>query len=596
MSGPVRVAILGGGCAGMAAAWRLTRDVWHRQKFEVDLYQQGWRLGGKGATGRNARHGLRIEEHGLHVWLGWYRNAFEMTRDVYEHWTPPQGAWLRTIDDAFEPTYNSTLMTAPVAGTQTPWSLRSPPRRGKPWDARWQPPGAVDRVDWLVNDGVNGLRELARNPRAALSMGSGGLALVTTIARGLLADVVPNGSAGWDALDDLDLREWLARHDRTGHVPTSPPVTGIYNLAFAYPDGSPTFDGGAVAAGPGIRTMLKMLLAYRGAPFWKMTAGMGDTIFAPAYQVLRERGVRFRFFRRVESLGVDDHGRIDAIRLARQAITRGEYSPLLERDGLRFWPEEPLWDQLAEAPSALGHDYEAPHGPTVGEETLRLGDDYDVVVNAIPVPAHTTIASELMARSERYRRMVENHDSAAIAVAQFWWGPTVEELGWKNQRTVMSNHVGHFATWAEMSEVARAEFWPEPPGHIAYLCDVGSADGISTWEDGVEAVRARARAWFDEDLPRLLPAASESDLIHGPLDRGESAFDAQFFRLNFRPSDRYVLSLPGSIKHRMWPEESGFENLYLAGDWTRSSIDGGSVEAAAESGVRAADALIDRYF
>jgi len=62
---PIKVAIVGGGCAGITAAFELTRPV-HEGKYEVTVYQLGWRLGGKGASGRGPSD--RIEEHGLHLW------------------------------------------------------------------------------------------------------------------------------------------------------------------------------------------------------------------------------------------------------------------------------------------------------------------------------------------------------------------------------------------------------------------------------------------------------------------------------------------------------------------------------------------------
>ena len=54
----------------------------------------GWRLGGKGASGRNAAHGSRIEEHGLHIWFGFYDNAFLTMRQCYEELAraPPTAA------------------------------------------------------------------------------------------------------------------------------------------------------------------------------------------------------------------------------------------------------------------------------------------------------------------------------------------------------------------------------------------------------------------------------------------------------------------------------------------------------------------------
>jgi uncharacterized protein with NAD-binding domain and iron-sulfur cluster len=84
---PIRVAIIGGGCAGVAAAWHLSRN----SKYEVSVYERSWRLGGKGASQRAADG--RILEHGLHVWLGFYENAFRMMRDCYavverQNWGP----------------------------------------------------------------------------------------------------------------------------------------------------------------------------------------------------------------------------------------------------------------------------------------------------------------------------------------------------------------------------------------------------------------------------------------------------------------------------------------------------------------------------
>ena len=72
---------------------------------------------------------------------------------------------------------------------------------------------------------------------------------------------------------------------------------------------------------------------------------------------------------------------------------------------------------------------------------------------------------------------------------------------------------------------------------------------------------------------------------------GEARFDSQFFRANFQPTERYVLTRAGSVCSRLRSDESGFSNLKLAGDWTRNGIDGGSVEAAATSGMQASRAI-----
>ena len=47
-----RVAVLGGGPAAMAAAFELTATEELREAYEVTVHTLGWRLGGKGASGR----------------------------------------------------------------------------------------------------------------------------------------------------------------------------------------------------------------------------------------------------------------------------------------------------------------------------------------------------------------------------------------------------------------------------------------------------------------------------------------------------------------------------------------------------------------
>ena len=57
-----RVAILGGGMAGLTAAWSLSEPE-ARDDVEICVFERAASLGGKGASTRGI-HG-RIEEHGL---------------------------------------------------------------------------------------------------------------------------------------------------------------------------------------------------------------------------------------------------------------------------------------------------------------------------------------------------------------------------------------------------------------------------------------------------------------------------------------------------------------------------------------------------
>jgi uncharacterized protein with NAD-binding domain and iron-sulfur cluster len=607
----LRVAVLGGGCGGVAAAFRLSRTPELRERIEVTLYQQGFRLGGKGATGRNAARAFRIEEHGLHFWLGFYRRSFSMMRECLEEWralpanvaSAVPAAHVR-IEDMFSPHYKLSLCAGEARdGRPDIWHLALPPRPGRPWDdvgpldvlaypavlARWVTQDAWVEVLRHRDTPVADLRRQARIMAA----------LAATIVRGLVIDVVPRGwQKGMDRLDDLDLRAWLARHGASAsEVNDAPPVRAIYDLAFAYPDGVSGRGRGEVAAGAALQVLLRILFAYRGAPFWRMRAGMGDTVFAPLYDVLAARGVRVAFFHRATGLRVGASGRrIARVELREQARVRGSYDPLVAVGGRRCWPGAPRWDALEDgaALAASNADFEA-SAYTGGVKDVALVDreDFDAVVLAIPVGALPSIAGELIREHAPFGAMIDGARTVATWAMQLWLRPSLEELGWGGGSTVMTSFGAPFGSWADMTEVAGAEGWPQHdrPGAVVYFCDVArpSAEGRTARDE----VERGARRFCAEQLPKLWPAMAA--LARGDESMFVGGLGDQYFRANVEPSERYVLSVPGSTRLRLRPDESGFENLFLAGDWTRTSINGGSVEAAVESGSACADAIVARF-
>jgi uncharacterized protein with NAD-binding domain and iron-sulfur cluster len=126
-----RVAILGGGAGSMTAAYYLSCTPERRARFEVTVYQIGWRLGGKGASGRRASAAQRIEEHGLHVWGGFYHNAFRSMRECYQALGRPADAPLSSVDTAFLPAPD-VFWEELVDGEWHHWPVVVPPTTGKP--------------------------------------------------------------------------------------------------------------------------------------------------------------------------------------------------------------------------------------------------------------------------------------------------------------------------------------------------------------------------------------------------------------------------------------------------------------------------------
>jgi uncharacterized protein with NAD-binding domain and iron-sulfur cluster len=132
---PTSVVIIGGGPAGVAAAFWLTAPE-QNNRYQVTLYTQGWRLGGKCASGRNHSEADRIEEHGLHMLMGCYQNAFATLRACYDEWAPPAGSPITTWTQAFLPQRQVTLMEEDGAGgSWAPWNFPDLPQLpGEPGD------------------------------------------------------------------------------------------------------------------------------------------------------------------------------------------------------------------------------------------------------------------------------------------------------------------------------------------------------------------------------------------------------------------------------------------------------------------------------
>ena len=115
-----KLAVIGGGIASMTAVFEITSQPGWDEHYDITVYQTGWRLGGKGASGRNQRMADRIEEHGLHVFMGFYENTFRVLRAVYEELDRPAGAPLRTWDEAFKP-HDYIVLFEQVKGEWKPW-------------------------------------------------------------------------------------------------------------------------------------------------------------------------------------------------------------------------------------------------------------------------------------------------------------------------------------------------------------------------------------------------------------------------------------------------------------------------------------------
>ncbi len=678
--GKKKIAVLGGGVGAMSTVYNLTNEENWQEKYDITVYQMGWRLGGKGASGRG-KDG-RIEEHGLHVWLGFYNNAFKMIQNVYSELGRPEGTPLATWEDAFKE-HSYIVLAQKFQDEWTSWPLEFPTNDAVPgeegalpslWDyiemtLAWV--GELIRdsalsahvekhadshehrsvLDWLrshvlglIDSGkftgetmaeeivvmIEAHLEKIGNKPSAHTAADHSLIihllealldwlrrelmeliesnvellrlfilidLATTGIIGLLKDGVLFHPLELNSLDDEDMRAWFTRHGASPKTVNSPIMAGWYDLVFAYQNGE--IEKPATAVGTMIYAMFRTFLTYKGAIFWKMQAGMGDTIFAPIYSVLKERGVKFEYFRRVTNLGLNEKkDAIDTIDIAIQATLKGEkegatYDPYVVINDLDCWPSEPNYDQLEQGEELrkkkinLESFYTPWEDP--GSITLKHGEDFDICVFGISLGSVPYICPELIEARTEWKKMVEQVETVRTMALQVWLDRDLGSLGWDKESPVLDAFVDPLNTWADMSQLIDREN-VEGCNNIAYFCGpmVGGLPSATHYGAPIEA-KAEVKIYSDKLLQTLTDTFwPDTKDANGTFD--ESAIIERFHRANIDPSERYVLSVPGSTIYRLKPGETGFDNLVIAGDWTVNEINAGCVEGAVTSGMMAATA------
>ena len=341
----------------------------------------------------------------------------------------------------------------------------------------------------------------------------------------------------------------------------------------------------SMGAGSLLYGALRLMLTYRGAVMWHMAAGMGETIITPLYLALRQRRVHFAFFHKVTNLGLSaDKRSIETIDIDIQATVKPEYQthePLFPgHDGIPCWPTEPFYDQLVrgnEISKVRNPNLESwwNDAPLAGKKTLQWKTDFDLVVLAISHGAFEHICKELIEAEPKWKLMKDNIKTVKTQGLQLWLHRTSPELGWQGAPPVLSGYTEPFDTWSDMSYLLPRETWA--PGlnvkQLAYFCNCltegGATPSFSDWDFPQrerDRVKKLARDFMTQDLSTLWPKSSNqgsgfdwSLLVNCTGE--EDAFDSQFFRANIDPTERYVLSLPGTAQYRLTSGDSMFENL-----------------------------------
>lgn len=698
-SAKTRVAILGGGPAGLAAAFSLTATPELRERFDVAIYQAGWRVGGKCGQGRRGPAN-RIEINGTHYLFGAYDAAFGVARAVFdeldaggdrrfgtfesqflacnviaikeffngnwETWTidvpgngkppgtpsdlPSLGTTIRTvlgwvINHGTSKGTAALLANDPPAGdaaaTDEPhwWQrvgdalgrelhgieqhvgvdlLRMAHELAAKLEQEASSPAVRDAIVWLLEHFRSWAWALLRGPskshidaRRLWQL----IDIATTVLIGMIEDDVL-APGGFDAIDRYDFREWLTKWGASEETVWSAPITTWYNAIAAYAFGD--IDAPNMSAGMGLRGMLRLGLTYKGAFSFQLSYEVGDSIIAPMYQVLKNRGVRFLYFHRARSLTPSaDGATIDGITMEQQVRLKSNdpasYDPFMPMpNGRPVWPDKLDASQIVDPPSCEPDllSFYTPHVGTFTE--LKRGVDFDTVVYALPVATARWYCNKLIDQKRTWRDMIDNLGTTETQSLRLWLYPTVEQLGWRFGQAVLSGYYQPLATWEDAAQLIAAESWPpdRTPGGIATLFGAfAGAPEIYPGPDdtGYPARRAtlaltNAVRFCRSFVGSLWPSGTHPSNPVGldwahlvALDagiKGEALLETQSSRANVGPVEAYTQIHKGTLQYRLRTDESGYANLFLAGDWVRNGYEIGSVEGAVLAGQQAAQAVM----
>jgi uncharacterized protein with NAD-binding domain and iron-sulfur cluster len=685
-----RVVVIGAGVAGLTTAHELTRTEAARSDWTVDVFEMGHRIGGRLFSAHRPEASGRNEEHGLHVWFGFYDNAFRLAHDVWGSVRKPEGCPWSTIWDALRPisasdhglpgpegfvvrrvihTRNSDVPGVSAARTFTgqltglldllralPATLNSMLRAEHespahvpetpsatlwptPTDASWlrdvdraftqvlgalrerigrdDPPAAAAseerrrraaRTERLLRrlhrPIVRRLRRMAGSRPAALEVVrliDLGLAIMrgaNNVEDGIFEDGDLDRVSGWE------LGAWLRRHgadeDTTRHCRV---VEFLYDGPFAYLRGDRTRP--VIEASAGLRLLFRFLFGHKYSVAFLMSAGASETLVAPLYALLRDRGVRFHLFHRLQRIDVDPTSRrVIRLHFVRAARALDDYDPIVVHDGLLGLRPDPDWSRLEDgaALEARGVSFYSRFAPDRGESDVVIWEvdrDFDDVVLALPLGAvapdgdgFSPVAGWLNHHPAASACLERLHLVPTVA-AQLWFREPADAIGLRNRAVV--TWAQPFSIVCDMSPVIAHERWASPgPASCAYLCGAWpleaptrpSSDREAPMRD-LQRARAALRAQLDAHAPTLF---APSATLHG-TEGVPDPIDAQYVRANVEPWDLADLPLPGADAVRLEATDTGVDNMVLAGSWLRTTMNMTSVEAAVSSGLAAARGL-----
>ena len=371
-------------------------------------------------------------------------------------------------------------------------------------------------------------------------------------------------------------------------------------------------------AGTALQGYLALYFCCEEPTYWNQQAGLGDSIFAPIYEVLKRRGVHFKFFHKVEKLVLDNNAKlVKEIKMIKQVrVLTEEYSPVIDVKGLPSWPNEPKYDEILQEEAHLlqkhnidlenvwsnwSRVYEESFGYPAPELVLKREKDFDIIVYGIPVGSLPFLCPELLENSSSLKEMNDHIGTVASLHIQLWSTMDLEYYERKHLRLQLERNEHHIV--CDEEDILKTEDWKtlalEPKHLLYFLSKTKFPDGPIPHD--YTSFPEEMKAYLIDDIQQTLKIISPNSFHNGvfnwtvltdPVNRtGVERFDSQYVRLNVNPSDLFTQTLSNTSQYRITTDGAGFDNIYFTGDWIQNGINYGSIEGAITSGLLTSKAI-----
>jgi hypothetical protein len=289
----------------------------------------------------------------------------------------------------------------------------------------------------------------------------------------------------------------------------------------------------------------------------------------------------------------------------------------------KAFPQRPKAPFAFMAPAVEGGLFFMPEAEGGSRRTIKRrqaaadGDEvYDDLVFALPHAVVPHVASELRAARSKWRDLAKVRTVETRSL-RLWLKPGFDRLDWDAEeaatRPILAAFRPHFFVWEDSGQQLAVHTWEAgeqiAPQSIAsvFAPNLGAVTAPSRGDVSyVESQTATAKEHASEFLRdaagdlwpgiRAAGGAALSPEVFASWTGSEfatldEALAEQYVIANVSPTERYPHAAPGAFEFRLDPFNTGFRNLYVAGDWTKLWPATGNMEQAVLSG-RVAAGLI----